>query len=83
MPALAFSLAMLARLGPLLVFAVDLIPALALADDQSEPKASPEGFLGADAAGLFAPAEGVAVEEMEDVVPCECGCAVPVATEVK
>ena len=45
------------------------IPALALAVDQRDPNASPEGFA---AAGLF-PAEDVAVadwrEEMEDM-PC-------------
>jgi len=52
-PALAFSLAMLARLGPLLAPVFDFwIPALALAVDHSEPKASPEGFLAAGAAGF-------------------------------
>lgn len=84
-PALAFSLAMLARLGPLLAVELDLaIPALALAEDQIEPKASPEGFLAVELTGLFAAMEGVLVEEMEDVAPCEeKGCAVLVETEVK
>ena len=85
MPALAFSFAMLARLGPLFAFELDFeMPALALAEDQSEPKASSEGFLAVEAGGLFAAAVGAAVEEMEDVAPCdESGCAVLVATEVK
>jgi hypothetical protein len=84
MPALAFSLAILARLGPLLAPALDLaIPALALAVDQREPKASPEGLEAVLAAGLLLAAEGVTPEEM-DGVTCEANdCEEPVATEVK
>lgn len=81
MPALAFSLAMLARLGPLLALALDLeMPALALAVDQSEPKASPEGL--AAEAGLLA-AVGPVEEEMDVVLPCESVCGELVETEVK
>lgn len=82
MPALAFSLAILARLGPLLALALDLeMPALALAVDQSEPKASPEGL--AVAAGLFA-AAGPAGEETDGLLLCEAnGCGELVETEVK
>ena len=85
MPALAFSLAMLARLGPLFAFALDFwMPALALAEDQREPKASPLGFLAVEAAGLFTVADGAVADEMEDVAPCdEKGCVLVVATEVK
>lgn len=69
MPALAFSLAMLARLGPLFVPVLDFwMPALALAVDHSEPKASPEGFFAAAEAGLFA-VVGEATEDMEGVAP--------------
>lgn len=84
-PALAFSLAMLARLGPLFAFELDFeMPALALAEDQSEPNASPLDFLAVEAAGLFVAVEGAAVDEMEDVAPCDDkGCAGAVATEVK
>lgn len=65
MPALAFSLAMLARLGPLLAVDEDFwIPAVALALDHREPKASPPEDL--DAAGLAA-VEG-AVAELKEVV---------------
>ena len=76
---------MLARLGPLLAFELGLlIPALALAEDQIEPKASPEDFLTVELVGLFAEMGGVLVEEMEGVVPCEArGCAVFTETEVK
>ena len=82
-PALAFSLAMLLRLGPLLALELDLvIPALALADDQSEPKASPEG-LDAELAGLFEAME-VAGDEMDGLLPCEGNCCGElVETEVK
>ena len=65
MPALAFSLAMLARLGPL--FATGEVfcrPALALAVDQSEPKTSPEALA---AAGLLAAEVLGVVEVKEDV----------------
>lgn len=72
---------MLARLGPLFAFALALlIPALALAVDQREPKASPDDL----AAGLLA--AGALEEEMEDVAACEKGCEgwlVLVETEVK
>ena len=69
MPALAFSLAMLARLGPLFVPVLDFwMPALALAVDHNEPKASPEDFLAAAEAGLLAVLEGEAREDMEGVV---------------
>lgn len=58
------------------------MPALALAEDQREPKASPEGFLAAVlAAGLLA-VTGEAVEETEDVAACEKGAGL-VLTEVK
>jgi hypothetical protein len=62
----------------LFAFALDLlIPALALAVDQREPKASPDGL----AAGLLA---GALLEEMEDVAVCEKGCeGWFVETEVK
>lgn len=65
-PALAFSRAMLLRLGPLFapVF-VFWIPALALAFDHSEPKASPEGFLAVNAAGFA----GEVTEDTEGDVP--------------
>jgi hypothetical protein len=47
------------------------MPALALAEDQREPNASPDDFLAAVlAAGLFA-VTGEAVDEMEDVAACE------------
>lgn len=83
-PALAFSLAMLARLGPLLAFALDLeIPALALAVDQREPKASPEDLLAVLAAGLLEVVEA-AGEEREGLAAWEeNGWAAPVETEVK
>ena len=68
MPPVAFSLAMLARLGPLFVpVLVFWMPALALAVDHNEPKTSPEGFLAAAEAGLFA--VGEATEDMEEVAP--------------
>ena len=66
-PALAFSLAMLARFGPLLAAALDLeIPAVALAEDQRDPKASPEDLDAVLAAGLLPVAEGVMPEEIEE-----------------
>jgi hypothetical protein len=66
MPALAFSLAMLARLGPLFEPVLDFwMPALALAVDHSEPKASPEGFLAAAEAGLLDVLDGEATEDIE------------------
>lgn len=65
MPALAFSLAMLAKLGPLLALEDDFCsPALALAVDHKDPNASPEDL---DAAG-FAPTEEVVVAEVKDEV---------------
>lgn len=84
-PALAFSLAILARLGPLLAPALALaIPALALAEDQRDPKASPEGLEALLAAGLLPVAEGVTPEEAEEGLACEAnGCGEPVETEVK
>lgn len=66
MPALAFSLAMLARLGPLLTDEDFWMPALALALDQSEPKASPPEDL--DAAGLLVAPEEAVVAEVKDEV---------------
>lgn len=64
MLALDFSLAMLARFGPLLVV-VFWIPALALAADQSDPNTSSPDF-DFDAAGLL-PAVDEVVEENEEV----------------
>lgn len=67
MPALARSLAMLARLGPLFTGVEAFwIPALALAADQSEPKASPPEDLDADGLWLAA-AELEVVDEKEEV----------------
>lgn len=63
MLALDFSLAMLARFGPLFVLVVFWIPALALAADQSDPNTSSPDF---DAAGLL-PADDEVVEENEEV----------------
>jgi hypothetical protein len=89
-PALAFSLAILARLGPLLAFADDFwMPALALAVDQRDPKASPDDL---DAAGL-PPTDEVPRAEVKEkvegipgrwpgVVAVGC-CVVAVVTEVK
>jgi hypothetical protein len=79
---------MLARLGPLFVPVLDFwIPALALAVDQSEPKASPEDFLGAWVAGLLAVAVGEAAEDREGVEAWEnepgCCCWLLLETEVK
>jgi hypothetical protein len=71
MPALAFSLAMLARFGPLGAPPVFWIPALALALDQSDPKASPDGF---EAAG-FVPVDEVDVVDVNDAVDCTPGLA--------
>lgn len=68
MPALAFSLAMLARLGPLLTDEDFWMPALALAVDQSEPKASPEDLAGAGLLAAPAPEEVVVVAEVKDEV---------------
>lgn len=66
MPALAFSLAMLARLGPLFAFAFDFCsPALALALDHRDPKTSP--FEDFDAAGLAAAGE-LDVADVKDEV---------------
>lgn len=75
---------MLARLGPLLALALDLeIPALALALDHREPKASPEDLLAVLAVGLLATVEA-AGEEMEGLAAWEeTGWAAPVETEVK
>lgn len=69
MPALAFSLAMLARLGPLLALEEDFCsPAVALALDHREPNASPPEDL--DAAGLAAVEEVVAeLKEEADGMP--------------
>jgi hypothetical protein len=54
---------MLAKLGPLLALALALeIPALALAVDQREPKASPEDLLAVLAAGLLAAVEAAGEE---------------------
>ena len=64
MPALAFSLERLARLGPLFCEGEFFwIPALALAADQSEPKASPPA-LEVEADGLWDDAG----EVMEDTL---------------
>lgn len=75
MPALAFSLAMLARLGPLDAVEDDFwIPALALAEDQMDPKASPDGLA---AAGLGP--DVVDVAEVKDDVDCMLGLALEAA----
>jgi hypothetical protein len=75
---------MLAKLGPLFAFALDLeIPALALAVDHREPNASPEGLPAVLAAGLLAAVEA-AGEEREGLAAWEeNGWAAPIETEVK
>lgn len=80
-PALAFSFAILARLGPLFcVGVVVLIPAFALAEDHRLPNTSPDAFLPDGAVGLLV-VRGV---PDGDLIPgwdgC-CGCAK--GTEVK
>ena len=77
-------MAMLAKLGPLFALALALeIPALALALDQREPKASPEDLLAVVAAGLLAAVEA-AGEEREGLAAWEeNGWAAPTETEVK
>lgn len=61
MPRLAFSLAILARLGPALpdVFVFVLMPAEVLAVDQRELKASPDDLAPADLLVLLLPKEGL------------------------
>ena len=71
-PALAFSLAMLAKFGPLDAFEAGFwIPALALALDQRDPKASPDDL---EVAGLI-PVEEVDVVDANDGVDCMPGLA--------
>ena len=89
-PALAFSLAILARFGPLPAGELDFwIPALALADDHSDPKTSPPPPAGLAAAGLLPAEEAEFSDETEDMpglwpsAPPPAGCAELVATEVK
>lgn len=88
-PALAFSLAILARLGPLFALMdVFWIPALALAVDQSDPNASPDDL---PAAGLVPVDEALRAEVKEEVegMPGRwlevvvAGCCAAVETEVK
>lgn len=91
-PALAFSLAILAKFGPLLAVEFDFwTPALALALDHNEPKASPPEGLDAAAAGLGPAAEDEVAdvsEETEDMPgrwprPPAGGWLALVDTEVK
>lgn len=85
-------MAILARFGPLLAVELDFwTPALALAVDHSEPKASPPEGLGVAAAGLGPAAEDEVAdvsEETEDMPglwprPPEGGWFVFMDTEVK
>ena len=64
-PALDFSLAILAKFGPLFAEADFWIPAFALAEDHREPNASPPDDF--DAAGLLVRDEVTVVDENEDV----------------